>query len=291
MSDRPLALEWLNPHFAVGIADSRLLECIQSSHQLVEVLDTPAFGKLFRLDGRCMTSEKDEFFYHETLVHPAATAHSDPRRALVIGGGDGGSAEELLKYAAMEHVAVAELDRTVVDVAKRHLQAVHRGAFDDARLALHIGDGLQYAEQAAARGERFDLIVLDLTDPDSPAQALYSPAFFALARRLLNPGGTLTLHLGSPIHQAAQVGMLMDRLRTAFAVVRPMTLCIPLYGSLWAMAVASDALDPARMEPAAVARRLGQRRIGNLQYYGAPMHAALFALPPFLQSLLAGKPA
>src|ERR1700741_2563498 len=121
--------------------EGTLVERRQPPFQLAEVYGTPELGRIFRLDGFNMTSERDEFFYHENLIHPAAVAHPAPRKALVIGGGDGVSSEELLKHSTMELVHMAELDPVVVEVARSHFEKVHRGAFDDPRFRLTAGEG------------------------------------------------------------------------------------------------------------------------------------------------------
>jgi len=278
-----LLLEWLNPDSAFGYRAARRIETVRSPHQTVEVFDTPQFGKLFRLDGCYMTSEKDEFFYHEPIVHCAALAHPNPRSALVIGGGDGGSSEELLKHRTIERIVMAELDPEVVRVAKRHLGSVHRGAFEDPRLTVHIGDGFEFT---ARTDEKFDLIVFDLTDPDTPAARLYTPEFFATARRALNPGGAISLHIGSPIFQPERVRRLLAHLREVFAIVRPLGLYVPLYGAYWGLAVASDSLDPRAVDAATIEQRMGERGVGDLQLYNPELHPALFALPNFYKALL-----
>ena len=278
-----LLLEWLNEGSAYGFRATRRLETVRTPFQTVEVFETPQWGKLFRLDGAYMTSERDEFFYHEPIVHCAALAHPAPRSALVIGGGDGGSSEELLKHPTIERVLMAELDEDVVRISKRYLQAVHRGAFDDPRLEVRIGDGFDYARTA---GERFDLIVLDLTDPDTPAQKLYTREFFETARGLLNPGGAISLHLGSPVFQPERVRGLLADLQAVFPIVRPLGLHIPLYGAYWGLAVVSETLDPTAVDAATLARRLDERGIGELELYNPGFHGALFALPNFYRRLL-----
>ncbi|MFT3802680.1 MAG: polyamine aminopropyltransferase [Burkholderiaceae bacterium] len=278
-----LLLEWLNRDSAYGFRVSRRLETLKSAYQTIEVFDTPQFGKLFRLDGAYMTSERDEFFYHEPLVHCAALAHPSPRRALIVGGGDGGSSEEMLKHPGIESVTVAELDPMVVDIARRHLGAVHRGAFDDPRLELVIGDGLAYAREHDAR---FDLIVLDLTDPDTPARKLYTREFFTLLRERLAPGGAVTLHIGSPVFSPERVRHLLAELGRVFDKVAPLGLYIPLYGAYWGMAVASMTLDPRTVDAATLRERLRERAIGDLEYYNPDVHHALFALPNFVRRLL-----
>lgn len=278
-----LLLEWLNKDSAYGFRASRRLETVRSAHQTIEVFDTPQWGKLFRLDGAFMTSEKDEFFYHEPIVHSAALAHQAPASALVIGGGDGGSSEELLKHPSMQRVVMAELDAEVVRVAREHLGAVHRGAFDDPRLQVHIGDGFEFVR---GLGERFDLVVLDLTDPDTPAQRLYTREFFEMVKGTLNPGGAVTLHIGSPVFEPERVRRLLADLAAVFRIVRPMGVYIPLYGSYWGLAVASDSLDPRTLDEATIDARLASRGIADLELYNGETHRGLFALPNFYRRLL-----
>ena len=267
---------------------ARLLEAGLSEWQTYEVWETPRFGKLFRLDGCFMTSERDEFYYHENLIHVPGVAHPGLRRALILGGGDGGSADELLKYPGIERIVIAELDAKVVELSRRHLRAVHHGALDDARVEVRIGDGMKYVhEEGPPAGERYDLIVLDLTDPVGPAEALYAADFFAACKALLAEGGALTLHIGTPVFQPERVRELVDRLRRVFAKLRPYFLYIPLYGSLWGMACASDTLDPAALDAEEVDRRLATRSIRELQHFNGAVHCAQFALPNHLRALLA----
>ena len=280
--DDDWAMEQLTPHARFGY-QATPLEKLQTPYQQLELLQTPEFGKVLRLDGRFMTSEKEEFFYHEALVHPAALAHPAPCNALILGGGDGGAAEELLKHPGIEHVVLAELDEAVVDFSRQHLQAVHRGAFDDARLQLCIGDGMTLMDSTQ---QRFDLVLMDLTDPDTPASALYSPASLARMKRVLAPGGALVLHLGSPVFHGAQVAELARSLREQFKVVRCYGLYIPLYGAYWGLAVASDSLDPVNLSAEQVAQRMQQRGLRDLQYYSAEVHGALFALPAYYRQLV-----
>jgi len=279
-----LILEPLNPHSVFGYRISeRLLTRETACRQMLEILDTPQFGRVMRLDGRYMTSEREEFFYHEALVHPAALAHPDPRRALIIGGGDGGAAEELLKHPNLERVTLAELDPDVIDAAQRHLAAVHRGVFSHPKLEVRIGDGFAYLDGTQ---ERFDLIYFDLTDPDTPAASLYSAASFAKAKRALSPDGALVLHIGSPVFHPERVRSIVGELRQVFARVHCYGLYIPLYGAYWGMAIASDRLDPTAPDTATVAQRLMERGLGDLRYYNPEVHGALFALPNFYRELV-----
>jgi len=277
-----LLLESLNEDSVYGFRFARRLLDQRTDYQHLELLESDELGLTLRLDGSLMTSEADEFFYHEALIHPAAIAHPDPRRALIAGGGDGGALEELLKHPGIQATLV-ELDGGVVDVARRHLGRINHGSLDDPRANVRIGDGAAFVRDTA---ERFDLVYLDLTDPETPAGPLYTESFFAHCRRILAPGGALVLHLGSPFHEPDQVRGLAEALGRTFEHVRGYGLHIPLYGSYWSLAVASDTLDPVTLPAADVAARLEVRGIEDLQYYNPEVHGALFALPNFYRRLM-----
>ena len=278
------AVEQLSPDFGFYLRTTELLAERRSPMQHIEIVHTPLFGRAMRIDGCFMTSERDEFFYHEPMVHLPAIAHGDPRQALVIGGGDGGAAHQLLRYPSMARVVLAELDRDVIDMARAWLPAVHRGAFDDPRLTLHLGDGRAFIESCESQ---FDQIVLDLTDPFGPAVALYTCEFYRACRRALRPGGVLSLHVQSPIHRGPTMARLLASLQSVFPVVRPYLQYVPLYGTLWAMAMASDRVDPLTLTAAQVDARLAGHGLTDLQLYGGDTHHALLSLPPFVKRLLA----
>ena len=262
--------------------DGTLIEALQTPYQLIEVFDTPALGKLMRIDGANMTSEGDEFFYHEPLVHPAAIAHPCPRNVLVIGGGDGGTCEEILKHPSVERVVLAELDAGVVEMAKRHLSSVHRNVFANPRLEVRIVEGVSFVRSTA---EHFDLIYLDLTDPDGPAAAIYSRGFFGELQKALSPGGALVLHIGSPFSHPGRVTASVADLRTVFERVTPYFAHIPTYGALWGFAIASATIDPLALSATDIDNRLDQRSVLDRQFYNGETHRALFALPAYIKRL------
>jgi spermidine synthase len=284
--DEQFMYEWLNQDYGFFLRSSGRLVDRKSDFQHVEIHDTPQFGKLFRLDGCFMTSERDEFHYHENLIHPALTAQQAPKNVLIIGGGDGGSSEEALKHPSVEQVTLVELDGQVVEVAKAYLQNVHHGVFDNPKLKLVIEDGLKFV---AATKEKYDLIVLDLPDPVGPAAALYESAFFADCKRALTPGGMVTLHMGSPVSRPEHVRDIYRRLAAEFAIVKPYVMFIPLYGALWSMAACSDTLDPTTVGAAEIDKRIARRGLEQLQYYNGATHHAVFALPNFVRDLTVGQ--
>lgn len=278
------AVEQLSPDLGFFLRTTQTLAEARSPMQHIEIVQTPLFGRAMRIDGCFMTSEGDEFFYHEPMIHLPAITHGQVRQALVIGGGDGGAAHNLLRYPGMERVVLAELDREVISMAREWLPAVHRGAFDDPRLDVCLGDGRAFVEGCQAQ---FDQIVLDLTDPFGPAVALYTRDFYRACQRALKPGGVLSLHVQSPIHRGEVMARIVASLQSVFGVVRPYLQYVPLYGTLWAMAMASDVHDPLVLSAVEVDARLKQNGLQDLKLYSGITHQALLALPPFVQTLLA----
>ncbi|MDR4516850.1 MAG: polyamine aminopropyltransferase [Nitrosomonas sp.] len=278
-----LLVEPLNDSIGFYVKASRQIGEWRTKYQKLSIYDTPQYGKIFRLDDYNMTSEREEFVYHENLIHPALTVHDAPRNVLIIGGGDGGSSEEALKHPSVERVTMVEIDEEVVRIAKEHFQAVHNGVFDNPRLQVIVDDGMKFVRETQ---NKFDLIALDLNDPVGPAAALYSVEFFQQCRQALNPEGLLTLHIGSPTAQPERVAELAQRLHGVFNIMRPYTMYIPLYGAQWALAVCSEQLDPKAFSPEEIDRRIKARNLQQLQFYNGDTHQGVFALPNFVRDLV-----
>lgn len=280
--------ETLAPDVRLRIDPERTVAAQKSPFQTIEVWDSASFGRLYRLDGSLMATIADEFIYHENLVFPAAACQAHPREALILGGGDGGSARRLLRIPSIRRVRVVELDAAVVALARDHLADIHHGSLDDPRVDLRIGNAIDFlAEPVTAATPRFDLILYDLTDPTGPAAPLYQHDCLAQCRARLALGGLLTLHLASPFYQTERVTTLLASLRACFPVVRPYFFPAPAYGGWWGMACAAVDADPAALAPEAVDAWLSERQIDDLAYYNGAIHAAQFALPNFLRARLA----
>lgn len=283
--------EWLAPGVGTTLGEIGLLAAARTPHQQVEIGESAHFGRIFRLDGRVMSTEADACIQHELMTVPMATAHGSPRTALVVGGGDGGSAFELLRIPTMREVVVAELDPEVIRLAREWLPGIHQGALDepaDPRLHIAIGDALGLMEAFGRAGRRFDLIVFDLTEADdgSPAAALFSPRGLQAARRCLAAGGAMSLHLGPVLHRPDTARLLLGRLRELFRHVAPLATFIPAYGALWGIALASDSLDIAAHPASQIAARLRQWKLDDLlRCYHADLHPALFTHPRHLQAI------
>lgn len=275
--------ELIMPGLALQLDAGHCLHALDSGLQHIEVWQTPALGRVFTLDGSFMTAEADEFIYHESLVQPAMLAHASPRRAVVVGGGDGGSVRELLRHPGIERVDLFELDSAVVDMARRFLPRVHAGALDDERVHIRYGDGF-----AGLRQHRpaCDVMVLDLSDPSGHAAALHTADFYRCCAECLGAAGVLSLHIGHPLFQPDRCRAVLAALHEVFAIVRPVLLPIPLYGGLWLTACASQTLDIAALAPTSAAERMQQRGLAGLRFYSPALLAGLMAMPAFVQDLL-----
>ena len=171
----------------------------------------------------------------------------------------------------------------VADVSKQPLTSSHRNGFDDPRFELRIGDGAAFVRETE---QRFDLVLLDLTDPVGEAVALYQRDFFAACRNVLSPGGALTMHIGAPVFHPQRASDIVANLRQVFPVVRPYLVTVPLYGAQWGFACASDSLDPLSLTEEDVEQRIAERKLQDLQFYNGATHRGIFALPNFVRKLV-----
>lgn len=280
--DRGRVYDQMGSGYGVYVDTNRTLVDEQSAYQRVELHESPAFGKILRLDGRNQCSEVEAFIYHEAMVHPAATAHPEPRDVLVVGGGDGGVAAELLRHPSIRRISVVEIDEAVIAIAKEHFAPIHGGAFDDARVDLIVADGRQYL--ATASGP-WDLILLDLTDEEGPAEELYRGDFLSTCRDKLAPGGFVVAHVDAPFGRPDLLRKHVNELRSTFRNVRVQLIHVPIYGEL-AMAVCSNDADVLAVSSDEIERRLDARKVGELRCYDGSTHHARFALPPWVRRLL-----
>jgi spermidine synthase len=254
----------------------------QSDFQHIQVLDTVPFGRMLVLDDATQTSEVDEYVYHEMLVHVPMMAHPDPKRVLVIGGGDGGALRRVLEYPVAKATMV-EIDGEVVRVSREMLPSIAGDAFDDPRAELIIGDGVKYLRET---GEHFDVILVDSTDPVGPAVDLFGESFYQDARRALGRDGIIVTQSGSPLVMLDELLAAAALMRRVFPIVRTYLCSIPLYpGVLWSFTAASQGCDPAAVAPAAIATRLRANGCPT-GWYTPAIHQAAFALPNFLAAAL-----
>jgi spermidine synthase len=266
----------------------RRVHAEQTAWQSLEVLDLESVGRALVLGGTLQTSLGDEFTYHEPLVHTPMFAHPNPHRVLIIGGGDGGALRHVLLHPSVERALEVEIDSAVVAASRTHLPEVSGSAYSDPRTEVLIQDGARFLAETS---DRFDVILVDSTDPVGPAAALIGDAFLADARRTLAPGGLMAMQSGSPLTQPAEWLATVNAFRRRFPIVRPYLGWVPIYpGVLWSWVIGSDEVDPVSIDDMSVNIRLDVMR-AELRVYNPVLHRASFALPTFLQRLLQSQPA
>lgn len=271
-------LEKHTPYAGLSLAVTARLYDERSAFQRVEVLECPEYGRVLLLDGCVMLTDRDEFVYHEMIVHPALLMHPHPRDVLIIGGGDGGSVREALRHDTLEHVELVEIDEAVIETSRRFFPALS-ARLDDPRVAIHCEDGFTYLDSHQGR---YDLIVVDSIDPVGEAAKLFTQSFYEKVKAGLRPGGCAVFQTESPFYNAEVVAQVQEKLRPLFRQVAPYLAHIPTYPSgLWSFTFASDAIDP-RTAPL-------QRRpafLDELQYLTPELLRAAFVLPAYLRRRL-----
>ncbi|MEM6271863.1 MAG: polyamine aminopropyltransferase [Bacteroidota bacterium] len=260
----------------------------QSEFQKVEVYDTYAYGRLLTLDGLVMTSEGDEYAYHEMIAHVPMQLRTDARRALIIGGGDGGVARELLRYPQLEEVVMVEIDQMVVDASREYLPGI-AVELDNPRLDLRIDDGINYVAEAPEAA--FDLVIVDSTDPVGPGKGLFTAEFYRGVHRVLNERGIMITQSESPRYNVRVFQEIYACYRAIFGPenVHCYLGQIPTYPSgTWSFSFCSKAdLHPIQDLDFAAARAFAEQH--DLDYYDADVHQAAFVLPRFVRKLLAAE--
>ena len=263
-----------------GFTADALLFTGQTPYQKVDIYATKRWGKVLVLDGIVQTTEADEFVYHEMLTHVPLFGCANPRRVMIVGGGDGGILREVLKHD-IEHVDMVEIDRTVVDYCIEHMPTLNDGGriYQDPRAALVIEDAFEFIKREK---NRYDVILVDSTDPVGAAEVLFSQTFYELCRSALNPGGVLALQGGVPFLQPEEAKGSMKLLRSLGLKARCYGIVVPTYyGGYMALGYASA--DAAAMTPQLETIRARFDRAGfATRHYTPELHVASFVLPRWM---------
>jgi len=284
----PWFSETLHDGFRTSIQVRRVRFDNETAHQRLVIADSVAFGTLVMLDGITQLTTSDEFVYHEMLSHVPILAHGAVREVLVVGGGDGGMIEEIFKHASIEHVTMAELDAGVIELARIHLPDLSRGAFDDPRLEIAIGDGRDFV---ATTTGRYDLIIVDSTDPIGPGEALFTETFYADCQRILRSGGVLVTQNGVPFFQAAELTRTMRAFAGLFADATCYLAAVPTYvGGFMAFGWGTDDASLRRVPVATLETRFAAAGF-ETRYYTPEVHLASFALPRFILDIVSAASA
>ncbi|MHB9143976.1 MAG: polyamine aminopropyltransferase [Symbiobacteriia bacterium] len=260
----------------LGLRVTSTLVAEQTEFQNLAVVDTAQYGRMLVLDGCVMTTEKDEFVYHEMIAHVPLFTHPNPKDVLVVGGGDGGVIREVLKHASVDRAVLAEIDPKVIERSREWLPSIS-GALSSERCELMVGDGIAHVRE---HKQAYDVIISDSTDPIGPAVGLFEESYYLSCWEALRDDGIFVAQTESPFLHPELIRETYQKIASVFPITRLYLATIPTYpGSLWSFTLGSKAHDP-----------LGDTRLLlslpiETKYYSPAIHKAAFTLPPFVERL------
>lgn len=274
--------EALHRGYAQSFEITNVLFHEKTEHQDLVIFETPTFGRVMALDSIVQVTSKDEYVYHEMLTHVPMFARGDVSDVLIIGGGDGGILREVLRHKTVERATMVELDRAVVDLCTQYFPDISNGAFDDPRTDLVITDGVKFV---AETDKRFDVIIVDSTDPIGPGEVLFTESFYADCHRCLNDGGVLVTQNGVPFFQGEEVTNTYQRMGKSFADNGFYTAVVPTYiGGFMTLGWGTDDAALKDVDLSVLKARFEDADI-SMKYYTPEVHKAAFALPQFIKEL------
>lgn len=265
--------------FVTSYRADKVLYEEETSEQHLVIFENAFFGRMMALDGATQVTQRDEFIYHEMMTHVPVLAHGAVKRLLIIGGGDGGIAREALRHKSIEHVTMVEIDPAVTEFCRAQLPSISNGAFDDPRLELVFADGAKFVHE---RDDKFDVIIVDSTDPVGPGEVLFREEFYRGAKARLAEGGVLVTQNGVPFMQASELQGTMEKFTRLFRVATCYMATIPTYvGGPMAMGWGTD--NPALTTVAIDQLKERFAKAGfKTRYYTPDVHKAAFALPQYV---------
>ena len=269
------------PHAKFSIKVDRQLYSGKSEFQRIDIFDSPEFGRFLTLDGYMMLTEKDEFIYHEMIVHVPLCVHPHPERVLVIGGGDGGTVRELLRYDSVRQIDLVEIDEEVVEACRKYLPRT-AGQLGDGRVSIHYEDGLKFVRHYE---DAYDVILVDSTDPFGPGEGLFTKEFYGNCSKALHEDGIMVNQHESPFYPTDATAMQRahKRIVESFPISRVYQAHIPTYPSgHWLFGFASKKYHPIQDADFAAWEKLGLAT----RYYNTHLHRGAFALPNYVEKLL-----
>ena len=269
------------PNVKLSIKVDKQLYSGQSEFQRIDVFESPEFGRFLVLDGYVMLTEKDEFIYHEMIVHVPMAVHPNVKRVLVIGAGDGGAVRELVKYPEIEHIDLVEIDEQVIQVCKGFLPGI-ACKLEDERVHIHYEDGLKFVR---SKEDDYDLIIVDSSDPFGPSEGLFTREFYGSCFNALKEDGIMVNQQGSPFYaeDASAMQRSHKRIASTFPISRVYQAHIPTFAAgYWLFGFASKKYHPIDDLDAESWKALNMRT----RYYTTKLHIGAFYLPAFLEEML-----
>ena len=268
-------------HVKLSIDVDKQLYSAQSDFQRIDIFESPEFGRFLTLDGYMMLTEKDEFIYHEMMVHVPMAVHPHVKNVLVIGGGDGGTVRELVRYDSIENIDLVEIDEEVVKACMKYLPQTACG-FQDKRVHTYFEDGLKYIRKFV---DTYDLILVDSTDPFGPGEGLFTKEFYGNCYKALKADGIMVNQHESPFYKEDAYAMQRahKRIVESFPISKVYQMHIPTYPSgHWLFGFASKKYHPLDDQRVEEWKALGLKT----RYYNEQLHKGAFALPNYVEEML-----
>jgi len=265
-------------HQRLSVEVTRTLHHEKTEFQELTIVETPQWGRLLALDGFFQTNDVDEFVYHEMGTHVPLFTHPDPKRVLVVGGGDGGMVREIAKHPGVEHIDLVEIDGRVIETSKQYFPNISVALTSgDPRIHIHVDDGIKWVKDREAE---YDVILIDSSEPIGPGIGLFTPEFYATVFKALTGDGIMVAQTESPWTNADVIKMAFAGISKSFPVTRLYTCAVPTYPSgLWSFTLGSKRYDPLLAEV--------EGRFGGMatRYYTPGLHFAAFQLPRFVEAI------
>ncbi len=263
-------------NFGITMKINKTLHTEQTDFQFLEMAETAEWGNMLFLDGMVMTSEKDEFVYHEMVAHVPLFTHPNPENVLVVGGGDGGVIREVLKHPSVKKATLVDIDGKVIEYSKKFLPSIASG-LEDARVEVIVGDGFMHIAESE---NKYDVIMVDSTEPVGPAVNLFTKGFYAGISRALKEDGIFVAQSDNPWFKADLIEQVQKDVKEIFPITNLYLANIPTYPSgLWAFTIGSKKYNPLEVS----AERFHDI---DTKYYTKELHNAAFVLPKFVKDLV-----
>jgi spermidine synthase len=251
----------------------------QTKFQDLAIVDSVTFGRMLILDGIIQTTINDEFVYHEMISHIPMFTHQNPVNILVVGGGDGGVIRELLKHKTVQRVVLCEIDGDVIEECRKFLPEISCG-LSDPKCEIFIGDGIKYVKE---HKNKFDIIIVDSTDPFSIAEGLFGGNFYKDIYDALTEDGIFIAQTETPFFLPETVKKVFKAAKSIFPITKMFMAAVPTYpGGYWSFTVGSKKYDPTKVDISKIPQL-------DTKYYTPELHLAAFALPKFVRDLIEGE--
>lgn len=279
--------EYITPWDIYVHGITKVLAYKKTAYQEMLIVETGAYGKGLVLDGKWQSCTGDEYLYHEPLVHPAMCFHGSPRKVLILGGGEGATAREVLRWKSVEKVVMIDIDAEVVEACREHLPEMHQNIFDDPRFQLVIGDALHFLDTTT---EQWDVVISDLSDPieSGPSFQLFTKEYFEKVRRVLLPNGFFVIQAG-PVSPAEMKmhARLVNTMKAVFANVKSYSSFTPTYASPWGFVLASEQAIAEQPQPEVIDKLLAEKTTGGFRMFDGITLLGILQIPLHLRQAIA----